>query len=98
MPVYDKNQLLTTIYQSTFAMDDVLLFLDTHPCDQAALDYCRYVTAMRKNAMEAYEANYGPLTVDGVHSDQYWTWVQGPWPWEGGNSICGTMKNGCSTR
>lgn len=98
MPTYDQNQLLATIYQSSFAMDDVLLFLDTHPCDPAALNYYQYVATMRRNAMDAYEATYGPLTADRVRSDQYWTWVQGTWPWEGGNTVCGTMKNGCSTR
>ena len=98
MPSYDQNQLLSVIYQASFAMDDVLLFLDTHPCDQAALSYYQYVAKMRREAKEAYEASYGPLTVDHVHSNQYWTWVQGKWPWEGGNSVCGTMKNGCSTR
>jgi hypothetical protein len=56
------------------------------------------VAKMRREAKEAYEASYGPLTVDHVHSNQYWTWVQGKWPWEGGNTVCGTMKNGCSTR
>ena len=98
MPSYDQNQLLSVIYQASFAMDDVLLFLDTHPCDQAALSYYQYVAKMRREAKEAYEARYGPLTVDHVHSNQYWTWVQGKWPWEGGNTVCGTMKNGCNTR
>ncbi|MCI9502936.1 MAG: spore coat protein CotJB [Hungatella sp.] len=98
MPSYDQNQLLSIIDQASFAMDDVLLFLDTHPCDQGALNYYQYVSKMRREAKEAYEASYGPLTVDHVHSNQYWTWVQGKWPWEGGNSTCGTMKSGCNTR
>ena len=67
MPSYDQNQLLSVIYQASFAMDDVLLFLDTHPCDQAALSYYQYVAKMRREAKEAYEASYGPLTVDHVH-------------------------------
>ena len=100
MPVSDAKQLLTVIDQASFAMDDVLLYLDTHPCDRAALNYYQYAAKMRQNAMDTYSANYGPLTVDQVRSDQYWTWVQGRWPWEGkgGASVCGTMKNGCSTR
>ena len=100
MPAYDQNQLLSIIDQASFAMDDVLLYLDTHPCDKAALNYYQYVRDLRQNAKNNYEANFGPLTVDQVRSDQYWTWVQGRWPWErrGGASVCGTMKNGCSTR
>lgn len=100
MPVYDQNQLLSIIDQASFAMDDVLLYLDTHPCDKAALNYYQYVRDLRQNAKNNYEANFGPLTVDQVRSDQYWTWVQGRWPWEGkgGASACGTMRNGCNTR
>ena len=55
MPVSDSNQLLSVINQASFAMDDVLLFLDTHPCDQAALNYYQYVSKIRQDAKEAYE-------------------------------------------
>ncbi len=79
------SQLLDIIDQTGFAMDDVLLFLDTHPCDQAALAYYQSVAGMRKQAMDAYQSNCGPLTADGVNAaGGYWMWVQGPWPWEGG--------------
>jgi hypothetical protein len=36
--------------------------------------------------------------VDHVHSNQYWTWVQGKWPWEGGSAPCGITRNACSIR
>lgn len=98
MPASNADQLLAMINQASFAMDDILLYLDTHPCDQAALNYYHYVTKLRREAMEAYEASYGPLLVDHVQSNQYWTWVQGKWPWEGGNTVCGTMKSGCNIR
>ena len=94
----NREQLMEMINQASFAMDDVLLFLDTHPCDQAALNYYHYVANARMNAMNAYQASYGPLLVDQVTSDNYWTWVNGTWPWEGGNSVCGDMRNACNTR
>ena len=59
-------QLLNIIDQTSFAMDDVLLFLDTHPCDQQALSYYQ---AMARAVNSA---------------SGYWSWIQGPWPWEGG--------------
>ena len=80
----DCRQLMNMINQASFAMDDVLLYLDTHPCDQAALNYYHYVTNLRKNAMAAYQADCGPLMAEHVDSDNYWTWVTGKWPWEGG--------------
>ena len=31
-----------------------------------------------------YEAQFGPLRASDSRDTQYWTWVNGPWPWEGG--------------
>lgn len=78
--------LLRRVYEASFAMDDIILYLDTHPDDQEALNYYYYVTGLRKQAMEAYEAQCGPLMLDEVRSENYWTWVNNPWPWEG---VCG---------
>jgi len=93
-----QSLLMDIINQASFAMDDILLYLDTHPCDQAALDYYRRVASARMNAMNAYQANYGPLMVDQVHNGNDWTWMKGKWPWEGGRQTCGDMKKDCSTR
>lgn len=79
------NQLLGKIYEVSFAMDDVTLYLDTHPCDQDAIAYYQYVSNLRKEAMEVYETSCGPLMIDQVTSCDYWSWVEDPWPWEGGN-------------
>ncbi|MEE0568070.1 spore coat protein CotJB [Clostridium sp.] len=35
----DQNKLLRFIYEVGFAIDDVVLYLDTHPCDKQALEY-----------------------------------------------------------
>lgn len=79
----NKQALLNQIGEASFAMDDVLLFLDTHPDNAAAMEYYRNVVAIRKQAMEAYESQYGPLLVDSVTGCS-WDWVTEKWPWEGG--------------
>ena len=81
----DRNcsALLRKVYEASFAVDDVILYLDTHPDDQDALNYYQYVSELRKQAMDAYEAQCGPLMIDEVRSDNYWTCVNNPWPWEG---------------
>ena len=84
--VVDCDMLLMQIFKASFAMDDVVLYLDTHPCDQDALNYYYYVVNMRKQAMQTYEQYCGPLMADGVMDENYWTWVNDPWPWEG---VCG---------
>lgn len=78
------RQLLNVIDQASFALDDVLLFLDTHPCDQAALTYYQYVKDLRKQAMDSYASQYGPLLKDQVKPGNYWSWLTEKWPWEGG--------------
>ena len=35
-----RNSQLSRINEVSFAVDDMLLYLDTHPCDRKALEYC----------------------------------------------------------
>ncbi len=79
----EKDALMRRIDQASFAMDDVLLYLDTHPTDQEALKYYHYVAGLRKEALETWQAQYGPLLVDSVKNTDRWTWVTEKWPWEG---------------
>lgn len=79
------SQLLQQVYETGFAMDDVVLYLDSHPCDQNALNYYHYVMQLQNQAVAAYETQCGPLMPGSVNSHEYWTWLNGRWPWEGGN-------------
>ena len=79
----EKDALMRRIDQASFAMDDVLLYLDTHPTDQQALKYYHYVAGLRKEALETWQTQYGPLLVDSVKNTDRWTWVTEKWPWEG---------------
>lgn len=78
-----KESLMKQINEASFAMDDAVLFLDTHPNDPAAMQYYRNAVSMRKNAMDAYERQFGPLMIDSVNGN-CWDWVTETWPWEGG--------------
>lgn len=81
-----KKDLLNKINVASFAVDDVKLFLDTHPCDEDALAYFREFSRMRNEALKEYAANFGPLTVDtAVYScADVWNWTDEPWPWQEG--------------
>lgn len=78
----EQHELLKHISQVSFALVDTSLFLDTHPCDQKALEYYHTIRQQRKEAVDKYSRKYGPLLVDQVECDNYWTWVETPWPWE----------------
>lgn len=78
----NQSQLLHAIYEVSFAMNDVTLFLDTHPDDCEALAYFKEVQQLRKQALEIYAKRFGPLLIDDVCADNYWSWAAMPLPWE----------------
>lgn len=80
----DKKKLLDFIDEVSFAIDDVVLYLDTHPQDKQAMEYYETYRRLRHQAVEEYTRLYGPLTDENVACGNYWTWVSTPWPWEGG--------------
>ena len=80
----DKAKLMKTITQASFAMDDVRLFLDTHPNCQEALEYYSKAKKIRDKAWDIYTENFGPLDMYGCNGDDKWMWNKGPMPWEGG--------------
>ncbi len=79
-----RQALLARVYETGFAVDDANLYLDTHPCDQAALAYFQQAAAMYHDAVNAYTAQYGPLMAADSTDTNYWSWISDPWPWEGG--------------
>lgn len=79
----DRMSLLRKISEASFAMDEVRLFLNTHPdCDEA-LAYFRNMCAVREQLVKEYTANYGPMDAYDCFCDDEWKWVKYPWPWEG---------------
>ena len=78
------NELLMRVYETGFALDDVTLYLDTHPTDYDAMNYYKYAKKLNEDAVKAYEEVYGPLMINRVAADN-WVWVENPWPWDGGN-------------
>lgn len=78
-----KEQLFRIIMESSFALDDTILFLDTHPDNREALDFYHHYKKIYDEAMEEYQECYGPINSKSVDQTNYWTWVKTPWPWEG---------------
>lgn len=77
----NQQQLLMYITQVSFALTDVNLYLDTHPCDQEAMAYYQEVRKLREEALDKYQCQFGPLLNDGNNSEN-WEWVNSPWPWQ----------------
>lgn len=85
--IYTRSQMLQYINEVSFAVNDILLYLDTHPCDREAMKYYDKYVAKREKALCDFAKFYGPLTVDTADTAQseHWEWVLQPWPWEGGD-------------
>lgn len=59
-----KKELLEWINIVSFAVDDVKLFLDTHPNCTEALEFFDEFKKQRVQALKEYAKYYGPLTLD----------------------------------
>lgn len=78
-----KCEAMKKLQAISFVLDDLRLFLDTHPFDTQVMNKYEEVKLQREQALNAYESNYGPIETYKVKSDNHWTWVDSPWPWEG---------------
>jgi spore coat protein JB len=83
MNVNSKDKLFACITATSFVMDDLRIYLDTHPTDQEALDYWRKIEKVRNEAVDEYTKCYGPINSYDVNVKNKWTWIDEPWPWEG---------------
>lgn len=77
-----QQALLKYIDSISLVLVDVCLYLDTHPCDEDALGCFHHFKALLKDAKQEYVENYGPLRNSDVNCENYWTWINDPWPWE----------------
>ena len=78
-----RKEMINEIRCLDFAINELALYLDTHPTDQRALclhkKYCKEV----KDLKDKYQKVYGPLTIN--YPCNKWRWLEEPWPWERGN-------------
>lgn len=84
----EKSRLMQKINEASFTVNDLTLYLDTHPQDLEALSLFKEKMAERKNAMKTFAETYYPLTIDCIvdlssQNAGHWTWNDGAAPWEG---------------
>ena len=76
----DKETLLKNIMSLDFSINDLSLYLDTHPDDRNALDKHSEYVKKYNELVSIYESKFGPLT---LYTEQNtWEWIDGLWPWE----------------
>lgn len=80
----EHRKLMHLITLVSFMVNDIELYLDTHPFDKEALEQFEHYSNLRKQALNDYANCYGPLTIDLANNLEEWKWALQPWPWEGG--------------
>ena len=78
----ERKKALMRVQTYGFALDEAVLFLDTHPNDKAGLEYYHKTLALYNMAVKEYVSNYGPLENTHVHSNKNWSWATDCLPWE----------------
>ncbi len=73
---------LQAVNESAFVLQELALYLDTHPGCTAGLSKFQQARQAYQQAVEAYTRQYGPLCYEQADSCTCWQWTQAPWPWE----------------
>lgn len=85
--VLSRSSLLHEIDKVSFAVNDLTLYLDTHPDCREGLLRFQKEAEKRSELMKEYAKAYGPLTADcscALEEPDHWQLQDGPAPWEGG--------------
>ena len=75
-----RRDLLHKIMSLNFAINDLALYLDTHPNDSSAIRLHSEYSQKQITLTEEYQRLYGPLTIN--FTSNTWDWIDEPWPWE----------------
>jgi len=78
----NRKTLLRQVQMTSFTLDDIILYLDTHPTDHCALAYYQKQRKAMEQAVEDYTGQFGPLKAKKSEATKTWDWIEGPWPWQ----------------
>lgn len=99
LKIMNREQLFCRIQQLGFTVDDIVLYLDTHPNCQKALAYYQRQRDLLREAREEYNRKYGPLTVVTFRQMQILgRGCSSRGRGKGRIDLCGVMTENCSIR
>ena len=86
----EREERMLEIYQICFIVDDLRLYLDTHPQDVQARGLLKENLLKRKQLLADFAQRFYPLTMDCMAQacqtragEDCYCWQEGPMPWEG---------------
>ncbi len=80
----NQKELYEWIMMLGFCAVDMMLYLDTHPDDEEALNYFNQCNTLYNAAKQSYQEQFGLLNAFSEQERSSWDWNTAPMPWEGG--------------
>lgn len=75
----EREKLLRKLSAAQFAVWELHLYLDTHPCDQNAVQLCKKHEAEADVLRKEYTEKYSALKAECCNTAE---WLSDPWPWD----------------
>lgn len=72
---------MTELQALEFVLQELALYLDTHPSDGEAFELFRQYAALEETARANYVEIGGPIMRGETARSKTYTWLQDPWPW-----------------
>ncbi|MFG6333449.1 MAG: spore coat protein CotJB [Lachnospiraceae bacterium] len=83
----NRETAMTRLMEVGFAINDLTLYLDTHPSCAKGLSLFRQLSEERLKLLADFAGDFYPLTqlsmVTGNTDPNEYGWTEGPMPWEG---------------
>ncbi len=76
-----QGAMFQSIRELSFVMDELRLYLDTHPNNKEALSMFISTMKSRHDLIADYTNKYGPIDSYYINSDGTWSWINEPMPW-----------------
>lgn len=77
-----KMELKREIASVHMMLEDLQLYLNTHPMDKNALAKRNSYVKQLKMLKEEYDRCFDMINQDDSLSTFPWEWIEEPWPWE----------------
>lgn len=80
----NQKELYEWVMMLGFCAVDMMLYLDTHPDDEEALNYFNQCNTLYNAAKQSYQEQFDLLNAFSEQERSSWDWNTAPMPWEGG--------------
>lgn len=74
------EQMRLELQETRFAIEELALYLDTHPEDTRAICMHNELAKKYRKIMDEYQKVYGSLSI--LYPCNSWRWLEEPWPWQ----------------